>query len=315
MNRIQKFKNQIKRATEAGMIWEYLYGRLISTYAFKFRSLKPVSLPVDIRAGIDNYRTYMYLKNKYQQLLIDEKNTQTKKEFKKVVWWCWFQGEAEAPELAKICLSSVREIFNEYDVIVVTDSNLSEYIDIPQYIQNKYEAGIIRPATYSDIIRLLLLEKYGGVWIDSSVLCTNSKIKEILEREPFFVFRNDVLTNDKAIRISSWLISSTAHHPLIVDTLKMMLSYWEKENFTMNYFLIHLFFSIAADKNKEQFEKMPTFNNVTPHVMAKELNEAYSPQRFKELNEGLGVHKLTNHLKFRKKGTLYGYLKERYLGS
>lgn len=314
MSKIKKFRYQIKQAKMSGMMWEYLYGRLVAMYAYKLRSLKPRRLPVGLREEISNYKDYLYLKSKYQKLLDNNRRIETKNKFQKIVWWCWFQGEEEAPELAKICLASVREIFNDYDVIVVTDSNLNEYVDIPQYIQNKYKAGIIRPAMYSDIIRLLLLEKYGGIWIDSSVLCTNNKIKEILEKESFFAFHNDVLTNNKAIRISSWLISSTAKHPLIVDTLNMMLNYWEKENFTLNYFLVHLFFSIAADKNKEEFERMSTFNNVTPHVMAKELNEAYSSQRFKELNESLGVHKLNNHLKYQEKGTLYGYLKKRYLG-
>lgn len=315
MNKIKKFKRQVQQAYQVGMLQQYLSGRLIARPLFRLSHTLPSRLPLQIRTDIDNYQAYKCLKKKYINMS-SKQQYQNYDEGKvpKIVWWCWFQGENSAPELAQICLASVKKIFADYRVIVVTENNLDQYVEIPKYIKNKYAAGIIRPATYSDIIRFLLLAKYGGVWIDASVLCTNDRIKEIIENEPFFVFRNDVLTGNKSIRISSWFISSAPQHPLVTDTAAMMIDYWRTNNFTINYFLIHLLFSIAVDRNPGIWEKMPVFNNVTPHTLARELNDQYSQQRFEELDASWGIHKLNNHQKYSEDGTLYGYLKQRYLG-
>lgn len=315
MSKIQKFKQQVQKAYANDMLGQYLAGRLGVTYIFKLRNLLVRKLPLGIRADISNYQAYLYLRKRYlhkTRLQVDP--GYERKELPKIVWWCWFQGEEKAPELAQICLASVREVSFDYKVTVVTDENLAQYIEIPENIQQKYKAGIIRPATYSDIVRLLLLAKYGGVWIDASVLCTNKRIKEVIEREPFFAFRNDVLSNNEAIRISSWFLSAVPNAPLVVDTAAMMLDYWENYDFTINYFLVHLLFSIAADRNKALWQQMPVFNNVTPHTLVRELNDKFSSQRFKELDASLGIHKLNNHRQYEIDGTLYGYLKKRYLG-
>jgi len=61
------------------------------------------------------------------------------------------------------------KISNEWKIIILNKTNLNEYIDI-QFI-NKY---INLDATrFSDFIRLYLLIKYGGVWMDASIIITN----------------------------------------------------------------------------------------------------------------------------------------------
>ncbi|MCZ0891370.1 capsular polysaccharide synthesis protein [Ligilactobacillus saerimneri] len=314
MNKIQKFKKQAQQAYKVGLLKQYLSGRLLATSLYKLKCVLPGRLPVRIHADIDNYQAYRYLQKRYR-ITRNKGNHQRYdgNKIPKIIWWCWFQGEEKAPELAQICLASVRKNFNDYRVVVVTNDNLDQYIEIPEYIKNKYAAGIIRPATYSDIVRFLLLAKHGGVWIDASVLCTNDRIKKVIEGEPFFAFRNDVLTGNEAIKISSWFLSAVPNHPLVTETATMMIDYWRTHNFIVNYFLIHLLFSLSIEKHQDDWNQMPVFNNVTPHTLARELNDQYSKRRFNELNYSLGIHKLNNHQKYKEDGTLYGYLKHLYL--
>jgi len=45
-------------------------------------------------------------------------------------------------------------------------------VELPGYIVEKWEKGRIPAAMFSDLLRVELLIKYGGTWIDSTVFCT-----------------------------------------------------------------------------------------------------------------------------------------------
>lgn len=89
------------------------------------------------------------------------------------IWMCWFQGEddPDMPSLNRECIKRWRE-FNQdkWEVNVLTEENIHEHI--PEYyrIVNSYHNPFIRTYTNkSDLLRALLLDKYGGVWVDASV--------------------------------------------------------------------------------------------------------------------------------------------------
>jgi hypothetical protein len=73
-----------------------------------------------------------------------------------------------APELVNVCLESLRASIGG-DIIVLDAQNYTDYVTLPEYVTRKYKKGIIPPALFSDMLRLELLIKYGGTWIDSTV--------------------------------------------------------------------------------------------------------------------------------------------------
>lgn len=76
-------------------------------------------------------------------------------------------------------LRLVRESGNDgYDVKVIDEKNWLEYIDLPDYIICRRERKHIPPAHFADLLRLELLIRYGGTWIDSTVLCTGFKSQD-----------------------------------------------------------------------------------------------------------------------------------------
>lgn len=111
-------------------------------------------------------------------------------DFPKIIWWSWLQGENEAPELAKVCLESLRRNFPEYKIVVITNDNLGDYIELPQKILDKFNAGWIKGAQFADIIRLNLLAKYGGVWMDATVFCTGNRFIKVIETSDMFMYQN-----------------------------------------------------------------------------------------------------------------------------
>lgn len=83
------------------------------------------------------------------------------------IWTMWWQGYKQAPAIVKCCIESMKR-YNEGVCITVIDaSNYEEYISIPFYIEEKFRQGMISVTHLSDIIRMKLISKYGGLWIDA----------------------------------------------------------------------------------------------------------------------------------------------------
>ena len=59
---------------------------------------------------------------------------------------------------------------------------------MPDYITDKWQRGIIGNAHFSDLLRLELLIEKGGYWIDATVLCTDSKMLEFIDKQPLFLY-------------------------------------------------------------------------------------------------------------------------------
>lgn len=313
--KLNKLIDNSKNAKEENMLAEYLKGRIINQSLFDLQlSLINVhDKAIDERIG--TYKTHQWLKKEYRWYFNekwDDITLTSKSKFNKTVWWCWLQGLSNAPKLSKMCLKSAQEIFSDYKFNIVTLNNLDKYLEIPSNIMKKYKAGIIKPATFSDILRLMLLDKYGGVWIDSTVLCTNDRIKSVIEHNSCFAFKNGILENNDDIKISSWFLSCFPGDLLIHDTKRLMLNYWENHDFTENYYIMHLLFTLVTEKYPELWNSVPTYSNVPPHILVKELNASFSEQRFKQLDNFSSVHKLNNHQNYDTGNTLYSYLLKKY---
>lgn len=91
----------------------------------------------------------------------------------KVIYIYWAQKFINAPDVVKKCLSSWKLHNSDWKIIELDDDNLYEYINIDMLIPeiNKKE---ITKTSYSDIVRLFLLEKYGGCWCDATTFCNKS---------------------------------------------------------------------------------------------------------------------------------------------
>ena len=82
------------------------------------------------------------------------------------IWVCWWQGEENMPEVVKVCYRSIKKLSGKHPVVLITEDNLKDYVQLPQFIMDKYAAGIISRTHFSDILRFYLLKEYGGIWMD-----------------------------------------------------------------------------------------------------------------------------------------------------
>ena len=75
----------------------------------------------------------------------------------------WWQGINEStPELVKTCIHLAQVNNPNNKVIILTKDNFKDYSDIPDYILEKLDKGIITITHFSDILRASVLSKTGG---------------------------------------------------------------------------------------------------------------------------------------------------------
>ncbi len=241
------------------------------------------------------YKSYSWLRKRFLPFVGQCEKREQKPAAKDYVWVCWFQGMENAPDIVKACHDSMQHWLDGKELIVITRENYEQYAQLPDFIVEKWEKGILSDAHFSDLLRLELLIRHGGLWLDATAYLTGSLPSYITDSD-FFVYRNGWMDREM-IHMASWLIGSRrTGHPLLVETQALLYRYWEKYNYLKNYFLMHMFFRMATEAHEEEWAAVPYYNQIDNHLMAQVLEMPYSEHRLREICRQTPVHKLTYKL-------------------
>lgn len=242
------------------------------------------------------YKNYSYLKKKYGKYIekIDYPED-CKKEKSRDIWICWLQGEENAPELVKVCIGSVRKYMSDYNIHIITFENMESYIQLPQYILKKWNNKKISNTLMSDLIRTELLVKYGGLWLDATVLLT-APVPEYVFEKKLFMYTHSC-PDDVTMVFNSWLIYSDGNSRLLRVTRDLLHEYWRRENVTREYFMWHLFMTMATERYPEDAIQINYVTDELPEILARIIFRSYEEKFWKSLTSMTSVHKLSN--KFR----------------
>jgi mannosyltransferase OCH1-like enzyme len=212
------------------------------------------------------------------------------------IWTCWLQGYDNAPDIVKVCIDSIYKNASgggRYDVIVITEENMSDYICIPDFIMDKYKRGIISMVHFSDLLRSLLLINYGGVWVDATVLLTK-EIPQIILDSDFFVFRN---SNRNSISpLSNWFIVARKGSLLLRRVFEVLAEYWKAHKYIINYYIFHICVKliITHDEDAKQIWKnMFPKNSADSFILLEKLFDNMDVRMKDYLWDLSFAHKLT----------------------
>jgi len=148
---------------------------------------------------------------------------------RKIIWMCWFQGESsKMPSLNRTCIEKWRKFNKDWKVIVLDNETIPNYV--PEYTEILKESPKRKKAACSDLLRILLLSKYGGVWVDASVYPMhplNNFISQIINDQDFFAYRyipqkkyNSGPRKGAILEIDSWFLCASYPNHYIVETWK-----------------------------------------------------------------------------------------------
>ena len=89
------------------------------------------------------------------------------------IWILWLQGWNNAPAIVKKCLQAWQYHHSVYDynIILLDKYNIHQFIDLSDVIPSEVVREEVSRAALSDVIRWMLLHKYGGIWVDSTLYC------------------------------------------------------------------------------------------------------------------------------------------------
>ena len=242
---------------------------------------------------IDKIR-YFTLKNIYKKYLYSLPIYNHTHERNKTIYWCWFQGVENAPELYLSALNSIKINLKDFNIIIIDDNNINNYVTLPPYIMEKYKKGIITPTHLSDILRLELLVKYGGTWADASVLITGYTERFYNTDLFFFQERNPGCIG------SSWFISAERANPILRTARDLIYEYWKNNDHLYNYFLFHFFVALASERYKKDLRKIEYISNKIPHTLKKYLLKTFSVKKYNQILNKMTIHKLTIKILYNK---------------
>ena len=243
---------------------------------------------------IVEHKNVSKLRKKYKKFINSYNCKNEKQSREKIVWLCWFQGIEKAPEIVKKCYESVTKNLVDYKIVVLTDDNIRQYVDFPEYVWSKYTKGVITKTHFSDILRLELLSKYGGIWVDATVFISDNNIPKYMTDSDLFLFQCLKPGLDgHATVISSWYISSCKHNPILELTRDLLYEYWKCNNRLCDYFLLHDFMQLAIEKYPEEWKKVVPYSNAMPHVLLLDFFELYDKERLDAMLGLTPIHKLS----------------------
>ena len=243
-----------------------------------------------------------YLKYNYFLSILPEYNHTH--EFSKNIFWFWFQTLENAPLLVQACLNSIKKNNKNHEIIIINKNNINKYVHFPSYILKRLHNKCLDLTHFSDLLRLELLIKYGGTWIDATVLMTNYN-KTFFYNDLFFF----QAFNNKKHSGSNWFLSAEKNSPVLRVTLDLLYEYW-RENYKLSYyFIFHIFFKMAYDRYMKDYKNMPKISNILGHRLQHELLKPFHLKRYKQILDSISIHKLTYKKKSNiTKGLFYNYI-------
>ncbi|MGN0437449.1 MAG: capsular polysaccharide synthesis protein [Lachnospiraceae bacterium] len=226
--------------------------------------------------------------NQYDETLPHEKSNK--------VFICWFQGIENAPAIVKKCYASIKENLTDREIILIDKNNMLDYVSFPDYIIEKWEKGIISNTHFSDLLRLELLIKYGGLWIDATVFCTAKR-----EDIPDFYFDSDLFLfqclkpgrDGHSGIASNWFICAKSNNKILMATKHLCYAYWKKYNYLIDYFFSEFFMDMVLEYYSEDWLHIVPKDNATPHILLLRMFEKYDEAMWQEIKKQTPFHKLS----------------------
>jgi len=259
-------------------------------------------------------RKYNYLIIKYNKLFND--SYQDKPLISDIIWICWWDGIENMPPIVKACYNSVNKYSQGFKVNLITKNNLSDYITLPEHIDKKVKNKNISITHLSDIIRALLIKKYGGLWLDATVLVTDN----INMDYPYlFTIRREYGgDNVSKRRWAGNCIAGSVNNPLFEFLSEFFSEYWKNNNFLIDYFLIDYAIMLAFN-NIPLINKMINDignNNIEYLTFNENLHKEFSMDLYRKTICNTKFHKLYWRFKNNKfsdnKLTLYNYILQHF---
>lgn len=123
----------------------------------------------------------------------------------KILWAYW--DSDDIPEIVKLCQKNWKRLAPNYQINLVNKEKAKQLVELPDYWE------YLKPYRQSDIFRLKVLEKYGGVWMDASSFLMNNP-DNFVSPNDITLFTTPASKEENPV-FENWFIASPPNHPTI----------------------------------------------------------------------------------------------------
>ncbi len=194
----------------------------------------------------------------------------------KVIWLLWLQGWERAPEIVQASQDSWSNRNLGWKVWLLDRDSLATVI--PRDQLNWILHSNIPLEALSDLIRLELLHRYGGVWADATTICSKPLdywLNQFVQ-EGFFAF--DHPGPDRMI--STWFLAAHRGSYIVERWREAAAHYWYDRGERDEYFWLHKLFGQIYETDvhfKSIWNSVPKISAVHQFHFSPDSPSLYSP--------------------------------------
>ena len=184
---------------------------------------------------------------------------------RRTIWTLWLQGRSVAPPVIRHCIASWERMNPTWEVRVLDAGTVARYVDVGDVVD--LDDLAVTAASLSDIVRILLLREYGGVWVDASLLCLQP-LDDWLDpcvAEGFFAFSDP--GPDRPV--ASWFLAAVEDDPLCAAWTDATADFWWGRARSDDYFWFHHLFASLLDTDRsfrDRWARVPKVDAEGPHT-------------------------------------------------
>ena len=185
----------------------------------------------------------------------------------KIIWGYWDTGIENAPDIVQKSIKNWKKNNPDWKINILNENNLQEYINTDLFdeitVKNSFKQK------KADLIRLLLLKKYGGIWLDASIFLSESlnwvlQLQKEKNVDIVCFYQEGFTTDYQNPVIENWFIASTKNNKFI--------NLWLEDFFFYMKNGIDIYKKTLKNIN---MQKLESFNYLTMHASALKLFSLY----------------------------------------
>lgn len=203
--------------------------------------------------------------------------------FNRTVYMLWLQGFDHAPEVVRECRKSwLHYNAHSWNFVFLDNTTLPHYLPSSLLHRLMPNRATMSPNHVSNIIRLLLLEIYGGLWADATLFCTRPLDDWLIPniQEGFFAFAKPTANR----MLSNWFLYGSRQNYIVRKWLNATVTYHATHPVDDVYFIQHQLFGDLFRSDslfRSMWKRVPPVSakHEGPHMLMEEgYFEQLSPQ-------------------------------------
>jgi hypothetical protein len=205
---------------------------------------------------------------------------------KDAIIWVYWNDISTMPVMVEKCIERIRKNSNGHQVVIVTEETVSDYLQLDDVVLRKYKEGKISRTHFCDIVRISLLNYYGGVWMDCTLLLTQP-LPEIVTSSVFYTNRlnNWDDNNVGGGRWSTFFLACHRGNLMMKATLDVFVEYWHRYDDIVDYVWMDYIFNLLYNNIpsvKDMIDSVPE-NNPDIWIMQTKIAHPFSKDEFEAI--------------------------------